>query len=94
MAALRVHTDSAMTNMNGVIAGITAASTTAPKEGGGASKKDPLAINKLFADLPKLTGTEDHNAIDDWFAEIIMYADQAIPMAGEVMQWAMKQAEK
>ncbi len=73
--ALRAHVDKMHSEANGqmgallatVQAGSRGGAASSGGEGGGAR---PLVTNKIFENLLRLSGSEDHHAIDDWYDKV------------------------
>ena len=62
--------------------------------GGSGSKGEPLATNRLMADEPKLDGSEDKLAIEDWFNSVLMKVNLVYPGAQAILEWAATQPQE
>ena len=97
MANLRIHVDKTAAEANGQMGALLATVQNAgPRlEGsGGGGHKGPLVTNRIFDNLARLSGNEDHKVIDDWYDEVERNFELLLPGSSAVMIWALKQDDK
>ena len=98
ISGIRAHVDAGNSVMNERIASIQAVATAVTGGGqgggGGGRPRDPLAVSKVFNEMQKISGEESHQQSDDWYQEVRINIDLVIPMASELLDWALKQKTK
>ena len=100
LATLRSHVDTQNASTNGQMGTLlaTQSSRLFGDDGGGGSrggdgKANPLVTNKLFDNLGRLSGNEDHAVMDDWYDEVERNFELLMPHSAKVLQWAHKSPE-
>lgn len=97
LATLRSHVDTQNASTNGQMGTLlaTQSSRLFGDDGGGGSrggdgKANPLVTNRLFDNLGRLSGNEDHAVMDDWYDEVERNFELLMPHSAKVLQWAHK----
>ena len=93
--ALRGHVDKVTAEANGQMGALLATVGTGGSRDGGSGGRDarPLVTNRIFDNLARLSGNEDHHAIDDWYDEVERNFELLLPGSGSVLEWALKQPD-
>ena len=96
--SLRRHVDTCQATNQGQIGTLLATQGQRPFGGGGGGSagggdQRPLVTNRLFDNLSRLSGNEDHGVMDDWYNEVERNFELLIPHSAQILDWAARNPE-